>query len=127
MRIRNTFNYKEKAWVCILFLLTIDIAFQSQATAATRESLSNLKDDITELQNQDKLATSQLVISKVFVADNGDTLEINDVNFDNGSLPIAELAGQELVVTSSDGLQIIADLPPSFIDRSYTLTVRTGS
>lgn len=124
MKIRNTFNYKEKAWVCILSLLMIDIAFHSQAIA--RESLNNLRDDISELQNQDQQTASQLVITGVHVDENRDTLVINGVNFDNGDLPVTELGGQDLVVIRSDGLQIVADLPLSFNNASYILTVSTG-
>lgn len=126
MNIKNTFNLNRKVWVYILPLLIVDIAFHSQATARGRESLSNLRNDISELQNQDRQATSQLVVNQVLVSDSGDTLFINGVNFDNGDFPVVELGGEELTVPLSDALQITTDLPLSFIDGSYTLTVNTG-
>ena len=127
MNISKSFKHNRKTGVVILSLLLFNIPLQSQAMAATRESLSSLRSDISELQNQDQQATSQLVVTQVFIDDSGDTLVINGVNFDNGDLPVVELGGQELVVTSSDAQLITADLPQSFIDSSYLLTVSTGS
>ena len=127
MNISKSFNHNRKTGVVILSLLLFNIAFQSQATAGNRGGLRSLRNDIRELQNQDQQVTSQLVVTQVIVDDSGDMLMINGINFDNGDFPVVELGGQELVVTSSDGQVITADLPLSFIDSSYMLTVSTGS
>ena len=77
----------------------------------------------------DKPTGVDLIIKSVFINFETDniTLHIYGVNFNNGTLPVVKLGGQQANVSSFTGQEIVASLPADFPDGDYLLTVTTGN
>lgn len=97
-----------------------------------RASLSNLQQQITELQEQEVPGTpGQVQISSVSVVFGPpDTLVIAGQGFDNASPsePLVELSGVALTVTSFNGFTLEAEYPGGVVpEGNHRLTVSTGA
>lgn len=70
---------------------------------------------------------TQLAISDAIVDDfTGTSMEIEGVNFDNGSYVLVALGSKHLTVLSRDSELIEVELPPDIETGSYVLVVSTG-
>ena len=73
------------------------------------------------------LETIKLIISDAIVDDfTGTSMEIEGVNFDNGSYVLVVLGNKHLTVLSEDSELIEVELPPDIEAGSYVLAVSTG-
>lgn len=110
--------------------LIVGLGFTS-VSQAERLSLSGLKTEIDELQQQDQDALTQLIVTAA-IPDYGDDLGnpgqivIEGLNFENGSFPAVMLNQIVLFVDFASDRTIITELP-LLPPGSYMLTVETGS
>jgi len=115
--------------VISVFVVGLAIGFGWQAdTAYARISLTDLQNQIGELQQEDADTVNQLIIERVLAVDLGGStlLDIDGININ--SFPTVTIGGTPVQVNSNSwgSTFINASVTPALLPGTYLMTVQTG-